>query len=140
MFSQLTFHQKHVCIVFLFQLFFYLKSSLPQVQDACLLLLKLCAKSSENVRMLLDFNILEFLLNCLQSSDSTLLIRPALLLLEVVCNFVVLIIFHFLWDHWAHCCIFENGVLLMYMLEGIDSVANLITEGQPIYSTTNFAG
>ena len=24
--------------------------------------------------------------------------------------------YHFLWDHWAHCDIFENGVLLMYTL------------------------
>ena len=36
-------------------------------------------------------------------------------------------IFHFLWDHWAHCGIFENGVLLMYTLEGVSSVADLIT-------------
>ena len=34
---------------------------------------------------------------------------------------------HFLWDHWAHCGIFENGVLLMYTIEGISSVANFIT-------------
>ena len=39
---------------------------------------------------------------------------------------IVQIIFHFLWDHWAHCGIFENGVLLMYALEGISGVANLI--------------
>ena len=32
-----------------------------------------------------------------------------------------------LWDHWAHCGIFENGVLLMYTLEGVSSVANFIT-------------
>ena len=37
------------------------------------------------------------------------------------------IIFHFLWDHLAHCGIFENGVLLMYTLEGISSVAKFIT-------------
>ena len=37
------------------------------------------------------------------------------------------IIFHFLWDHWAHCGVFENGVLFMYMLEGISSAANFIT-------------
>ena len=37
------------------------------------------------------------------------------------------IIFHFLWDHWAHCGIFENRVLLMYTLEGVSSVANFIT-------------
>ena len=37
------------------------------------------------------------------------------------------IIFHFLWDHWAHCGIFKNRVLLMYMLEGLSSVANFIT-------------
>ena len=28
---------------------------------------------------------------------------------------------------WAHCGIFENGVLLMYTLEGVSSVANFIT-------------
>ena len=32
------------------------------------------------------------------------------------------IIFHFFWDHWSHCGIFENGVLLMYTLEGVSSV------------------
>ena len=37
------------------------------------------------------------------------------------------IIFHFLWDHCAHCGIFENGVLVMYTLEGVGSVANFIT-------------
>ena len=35
--------------------------------------------------------------------------------------------FHFLWDHCAHCGIFENGVLLMYTLKGVSSVANIIT-------------
>ena len=39
---------------------------------------------------------------------------------------IVHIIFHFLWDHLARCVIFENGVLLMYMLEGVGSVANFI--------------
>ena len=39
----------------------------------------------------------------------------------------VQIIFHFLWDHWAHCGIFENEVLLMYALVGENSVANFIT-------------
>ena len=38
----------------------------------------------------------------------------------------VQIIFHFLWDHWAHCGIFENGLQLMYTLEGVSSVANFI--------------
>ena len=37
------------------------------------------------------------------------------------------IIFHFLWDHWVPCGVFENGVLLMYTLEGVSSVANFIT-------------
>ena len=37
------------------------------------------------------------------------------------------IIFHFLWDHWAHYGTFENGVLLLYTLEGVSSVANFIT-------------
>ena len=36
-------------------------------------------------------------------------------------------IFHILWDQWAHCGIFETGVLLMYTLEGVSSVANFIT-------------
>ena len=40
---------------------------------------------------------------------------------------IVHIIFHFLWDHWAHCGIFANGVLLMYTLEGVSSVAGFIT-------------
>ena len=35
--------------------------------------------------------------------------------------------FRFLCDHWAHCDIFENRVLLMYTLEGVGSVANFIT-------------
>ena len=34
---------------------------------------------------------------------------------------------HFLWDHWALCGMFEHGVLLMYTLEGVSSVANFIT-------------
>ena len=29
---------------------------------------------------------------------------------------IVQVIFHILWDHCAHCGIFENGVLLMYTL------------------------
>ena len=34
-----------------------------------------------------------------------------------------------LWDHWAHCGIFENGVLhtCICVLEGINNVANFIT-------------
>ena len=43
------------------------------------------------------------------------------------CVTIVQIIFHFLWDHWAHCGIFETGVLLMYTLEVVSSVANFIT-------------
>ena len=31
------------------------------------------------------------------------------------------------WFDWAHCGIFENGVLLMYTLECVSSVANFIT-------------
>ena len=37
------------------------------------------------------------------------------------------IIFHFLWDHWADCGIFEDGVLPIYTQESISSVANFIT-------------
>ena len=40
---------------------------------------------------------------------------------------MVQIIFHFLWDNWTLCGMLENGVLLMYTLEGVSSVANLIT-------------
>ena len=36
------------------------------------------------------------------------------------------IIFDFFLDHWAHCSIFENGVLLIYTLEIVSSVANSI--------------
>ena len=42
-------------------------------------------------------------------------------------SYIVRIIFHFLWDHWAHCGIFENGDLHMYTLGGVSSVANIIT-------------
>ena len=46
----------------------------------------------------------------------------------LICELRLQIIFHFLWDHWAYCGIFENGVqLLMYTLEGESSVANFIT-------------
>ena len=40
---------------------------------------------------------------------------------------IVQIIFHFLWDHRAHPGLFENGILLMYTLEGVSSVVNFIT-------------
>ena len=36
------------------------------------------------------------------------------------------LIFHFLWDHLAHCGLFEKGVLLMCTLEGVSSVANFV--------------
>ena len=39
---------------------------------------------------------------------------------------IVQIIFHFPCDDWTYCGIFENGVLLMYTLEGVSSVANFI--------------
>ena len=40
---------------------------------------------------------------------------------------IVQIIFHFFWNIFAHCGIFENGILSMYTLEGVSSVANFIT-------------
>ena len=43
---------------------------------------------------------------------------------------IVQIIFHFLWDHWAHCVIFENGVLLVYTLEGVSSVSKGVSKGE----------
>ena len=86
-FIQLCTYNYHIQIILynLFQLFWFLKSSLPQVQDACLLLLKLCAKIPENVKLLLGYNILEYLLNFLKSPESSPFIKSALLLLEVVC-------------------------------------------------------
>ena len=35
--------------------------------------------------------------------------------------------FDFLWNYLAHCSIFENGILLLYTLECVSSVANFIT-------------
>ena len=46
---------------------------------------------------------------------------------RVVVFTIVQIIFHFLWDHWAHYGTFKDGVLIMYTLEGVSSVANFIT-------------
>ena len=40
---------------------------------------------------------------------------------------IVQIIFHFLWDYWAHYGVFEDGVLLVYALEGVSSVAGFTT-------------
>ena len=37
-------------------------------------------------------------------------------------------IFHFLWDHWVLCGSFENGVLLMHILGGVNSVNYCIVE------------
>ena len=39
--------------------------------------------------------------------------------MQIVCSFV--------WDHWANCGIFKNGVQLIYTLENVSSVANFIT-------------
>ena len=40
---------------------------------------------------------------------------------------ILQLVFHFLWDHWAHCGIFENGIMFMYTLEAVISVANFIS-------------
>ena len=40
---------------------------------------------------------------------------------------IMQIIFHFLWAQWAYRDVFENGVLLMYTLEGVSDVASFIT-------------
>ena len=56
-----------------------------------------------------------------------ILVRIYKLLIMIPKSLNFQIIFHFLWDHWAHCGIFENGVLLMYKLEGVSGVANFIT-------------
>ena len=46
-------------------------------------------------------------------------------------------IFHVLWDHWAYSRIFENGVMFMYSLEGVSSVANLNIDSQPTLISIN---
>ena len=53
---------------------------------------------------------------------------PRLLLVIIghICQTVRLLML-ILWDDWAHCGIFENGVLLMYTLEDVSSVTNFIT-------------
>ena len=53
---------------------------------------------------------------------------------------IVQIIFHFFWDHWVRCGIFKNGVLHMYTLEGVSSVANFITayEESQYYQDSHF--
>ena len=38
----------------------------------------------------------------------------------------IIFIFHFLWDHWVYCGIFENGAAHAYA-RGVSSVVNLIT-------------
>ena len=48
---------------------------------------------------------------------------------------IVRIIFHFLLDHWAHCGMFENGVLLIYTLKDVSSVANFITAMKSLNKT-----
>ena len=57
-----------------------------------------------------------------------------------IMNSTVQILFHFLWDHWAYCGIFENGVRLMYILEGVSNVANFITayEVSQFYRDSHF--
>ena len=47
------------------------------------------------------------------------------------------IIFHYFWDHWAHCGIFENGVLLMYKLDRVSSVATLSLLMKSLNKTEN---
>ena len=45
----------------------------------------------------------------------------------LMCKILQHYIFISFLDLWTHCGIFENGVLLMYMLEDVSSVANFIT-------------
>ena len=49
-------------------------------------------------------------------------------------------LFHFLWYHFAHYGTLESGVLLMYTLEGVRSVANFITayEESPLNWDSHF--
>ena len=41
----------------------------------------------------------------------------------------------FPWNHWAHCIIFENEVLLMYTIEGVSIVANFATAYEGLNKT-----
>ena len=55
-----------------------------EVQEACLVLLRVCAKQTDNVRSMLDSGILDLLYSFIQSVELTPLSRPSLLLLEAV--------------------------------------------------------
>ena len=46
-------------------------------------------------------------------------------LIVSVPEFTYLLYIRRLLDHWALCSIFENGVLLMYTLEGVSSVCSV---------------
>ena len=65
------------------------------------------------------------------ASDLGLHCLPMSLLWDARLKWVTIVqvihVFHFLWDHWAHCGIFENRVLLMSTLEGVSAFTNSIT-------------
>lgn len=66
------------------QLLTFLKSSVPQVQDACLVLIVQCVSNMENLNQLIENNILHFLLDCIDQSCLFHLRISTLLLLEKI--------------------------------------------------------
>ena len=67
---------------------FYLMKSVPQVMEACLVLIKHLVRNQSNFLYFLDRDILSYLNQCLISPNLFDLRRQALLLAEVVSNLV----------------------------------------------------
>ena len=80
-------------------------------------------------------NALTFTIRWSNSADDTLIIFIVSRKQVSPYFTIVQIIFHFLWDHWAHCGIFENEILFMYTLESVSSVANFITAYEKSHKT-----
>ena len=62
----------------------YLTTSLTQIQEGCLVVMKQCVKHDTNLRQLLDHQILDFLYDCLCQQPLFHLRKSALLIVEVV--------------------------------------------------------
>ncbi|XP_053397755.1 uncharacterized protein LOC128556479 [Mercenaria mercenaria] len=68
----------------LLELLQYMKTSVSEVQEACLVLLKYCVKNSQTLSRLLEKKILNFLYDCLVEIEKKHLRKSALLLLEYI--------------------------------------------------------
>ena len=60
---------------------------------------------------------------CASNEDSNQPAHPR----SVISHTIVQLIFRFLWAHWAHCGILENGVLLTYTLAVLQTSLLLMT-------------